>query len=326
MLVPVLLFLLGFLLLIKGGDWFVDGATGIARRFRIPEIIVGATVVSIGTTLPEVMVSSASAVKGAGGIAYGNAIGSVICNTALIAALTVAVKPGPVDRKSLRKPVAFFFGSAAFYLFNAYAFGRFDRWAGFVLLLVFLIYMIVTVRQGLSQGDLPAREHEETDIEPVRRKPLWQDIFLLVVGAAFIAVGADFLVDNGTLIAQELGVPQSVIALTFVALGTSLPELVTAITSLAKGHGALSLGNIVGANLFNLVLVTGTAITLNPFTLPEGKTIAGINASLVIDVPVMAGVMLILTVPAMIRGKMARWQGILLLTVYAAFCVVQFVL
>ena len=211
MLVPVLLFLLGLLLLIKGGDWFVDGATGIARRFHIPEIIVGATVVSIGTTLPEVMVSSASAVKGAGGIAYGNAIGSVICNTALIAALTVAVKPGPVDRKSLKTPVIFFFGSAVFYLFNAYVFGRFDRWAGIVLLSVFLIYMIITVRQGLSGRELPAEEGE-AEIEPARRKPLWQDLLLLVVGAAFIAVGADLLVDNGTIIAEKLGVPQSVIA------------------------------------------------------------------------------------------------------------------
>ena len=326
MFVPVLLFLLGLLLLIKGGDWFVDGATGIARRFHIPEIIVGATVVSIGTTLPEVMVSSASAVKGAGGIAYGNAIGSVICNTALIAALTVAVKPGKVDRKSLKTPVIFFFVSAAFYLFNAYVFGGFARWTGVVLLLIFLIYMIVTVRQGLSGRELPAAEEKEEEIEPARKKPLWQDILLLVVGAALIAVGADLLVDNGTIIAEKLGVPQSVIALTFVALGTSLPELVTAITSLAKGHGALSLGNVIGANLFNLVLVSGMAITLSPFDLPAGKTVAGINASLVIDVPVMAGVMLILTVPALLRGKMARWQGILLLTVYAAFCVFQFVL
>jgi len=326
MLVPVLLFLLGLLLLIKGGDWFVDGATGIARRFHIPEIIVGATVVSIGTTLPEVMVSSASAVKGAGGIAYGNAIGSVICNTALIAALTVAVKPGKVDRKSLKTPVIFFFASAAFYLFNAYAFGRFDRWAGIVLLAVFLVYMIVTVRQGLSGKDLPAEEPADEEVEPARKKPLWQEILLLVVGAALIAVGADLLVDNGTIIAEKLGVPQSVIALTFVALGTSLPELVTAITSLAKGHGALSLGNVIGANLFNLVLVSGMAVTLSPFALPDGKTVAGINASLVVDAPVMLGVMLILTVPALIRGKMARWQGILLLTIYAAFCVFQFAL
>ena len=113
MLIPVLLFIVGLLCLIKGGDWFVDGATGIARRFRLPDIIVGATVVSIGTTLPEVMVSATSAVSGHGEIAYGNAIGSVICNSALIAAITIAVRPGKVDPKTLRVPVAFFFAAAA---------------------------------------------------------------------------------------------------------------------------------------------------------------------------------------------------------------------
>ncbi len=330
MLIPVLLFLLGLLFLIKGGDWFVDGATGIARRFRIPEIIVGATVVSIGTTLPEVMVSATSAVMGHGEIAYGNAIGSVICNTALISALTLTILPGKVDRKSFRTPVIFFFIAAAFYILNAYLFGGFARWSGIVLLLIFAVYMILTIRQGLmgAGNDLPAADEEEErekPIEPVRARALWLDLVLLVVGAALIAVGADLLVDNGTKIAAALGVPESVIALTFVALGTSLPELVTAITSLAKGHGALSLGNVVGANLFNLVLVSGMSITLNPFELPAGKTVAGMNASLVVDVPVMLIVMWIMTIPALITGRMRRWQGISLLMIYAAFCVFQFI-
>ena len=329
MIIPVLLFLLDLLFLIKGGDWFVDGATGIARRFHIPEIIVDATVVSIGTTLPEVMVSATSAVMGHGEIAYGNAIGSVICNTALVSALTLAILPGKVDRKSFRTPVLFFFLAAAFYILNAYLFGGFARWSGIVLLLIFAVYMILTIRQGLSGAGNDALDGEggkedEKPIEPVRAHPLWLDLVLLIVGAAFIAVGADLLVDNGTKIAGALGVPESVIALTFVALGTSLPELVTAITSLAKGHGALSLGNVVGANLFNLVLVSGMAITLNPFELPAGKTVAGMNASLVVDVPVMIAVMCVLTLPALVAGKMKRWQGILLLAVYAAFCVFQF--
>ena len=121
-----------------------------------------------------------------------------------------------------------------------------------------------------------------------------------------------------------LGVPESVIALTFVALGTSLPELVTAITSLAKGHGALSLGNVIGANVFNLVLVSGVSVALAPFTIPQNSTIAGMNASLVMDIPVMFAVMLLLTVPALLKGKLSRPQGIALLCIYAAFCVVQF--
>ena len=319
MLVPVLLFVVGLVCLIKGGDWFVDGASGIARRFHLPELLIGATVVSIGTTLPEVMVSTTSALSGHGEIAYGNAIGSVICNTALIAALTVAIRPGAVNRKTLRTPVLFFFGAAILYAAVAYTTGFFSRPVGLLLLAIFVIYMLVTVFQ--------MKKHpEEADVEEeaAKQRSLILELVLLVVGAALIAVGARLLVDNGTKIAQALGVPESVIALTFVALGTSLPELVTAITSLVKGHSALSLGNVIGANLFNIVLVSGASVSLNPFTIPQSSTIAGHNASLVMDLPVMFAVMLLLTVPALIRGKLGRWQGILLLLIYAAFCAVQF--
>ena len=319
MLIPVILFIVGLLLLIKGGDWFVDGSTAIARRFHIPEIIVGATVVSIGTTLPEVMVSATGALQGQGAMAYGNAIGSIICNTALIAALTIAIKPGPVDVKSLRMPVLFFFLSAGIYCFTAYSTGYFSRPLGFILLAIFLIYMILTIRLGFKN---PVPDNQKVDISTL--PPLWKELVLLVGGAAVIAVGAKLLVDNGTLIAQALGVPESVIALTFVALGTSLPELVTAITSLIKGHSSLSLGNIIGANIFNLVLVSGVSVSLAPFEIPTASTLFGHNASLVLDVPVMLTVMVLMTIPALIRKKLSRAQGILLLAIYAAFCVIQF--
>ncbi len=321
MLVPVLLFILGLVCLIKGGDWFVDGAIGLARRFHVPEILIGATVVSIGTTLPEVMVSAAGALEGHSQIAYGNAIGSVICNTALISALTIAVKPGKTDSKSLRLPVIFFFAAALLFAGVAYTTGQFTRPVGIVLLCMFAAYMLLSVF-SLKKNPAPAGM-EEAD-ETNKDMPLGKSILLLVVGAALIAVGARLLVDNGTLIAAALGVPESVIALTFVALGTSLPELVTAITSLAKGHGSLSLGNVIGANLFNLVLVSGLSITLSPFGIPEGSTIAGMNASLVLDIPVMFFVMLLMTLPALFKGKLYRAQGIILLAVYAAFCVFQF--
>ena len=318
MLIPVLLFIVGLLCLIKGGDWFVDGATGIARRFHVPELLIGATVVSIGTTLPEVMVSTTSALTGHGEIAYGNAIGSVICNAALIAAITIAVRPGKVDPKSLRTPVAFFFVAAAFYAGVAYTTGSFTRPVGIILLAMFVAYIVCNV---MAMKNASAPEEEE---EPEENASFAKELGLLAVGAVLIAVGADLLVDNGTLIAQALGVPESVIALTFVALGTSLPELVTAITSLAKGHGALSLGNVIGANVFNLVLVSGVSVTLAPFSIPQNSTIAGRNASLVMDIPVMFAVMLLLTLPALIKGKLSRPQGIALLCIYAAFCAVQF--
>lgn len=344
MLVPVLLFIVGLVLLIKGGDWFVDGATGIAERFHVPELLIGATVVSIGTTLPEVMVSANSALSGHGEIAYGNALGSIICNTALIAAITVAVKPAGVDKKTLKIPVAFFFGAMVVYAFGAYVRGSFERPLGIVLLCIFAAYLFILVRQALSQMKLAgggtaaavpdaqgsgSGDDADDNIKEKKENPMWKDILLLIVGAALIAEGADLLVDNGTKIAAALGVPESVIALTFVALGTSLPELVTAITSLAKGHGALSLGNICGANIFNLVLVSGLSVALSPFGLPSGKTVnvAGnlMNASLVIDLPLATLVMAVLTIPALIKGELKRWQGILLLVTYGCFCVFQFV-
>lgn len=320
MLKAVLLFIVGLLCLIKGGDWFVDGATGIARKFHLPEILIGATVVSIGTTLPEVMVSTTSALKGIGSIAYGNAIGSIICNTALISAITITVMPGPVDRKSMKTPVIFFFTAFALYAIAAYILGDFTRPFGLLMIGIFIVYMIITVKQMQSSPSPQPAEEEEAEED----MPMSKALILLVLGAALIAVGANLLVDNGTFIAQQLGVPETVIGLTFVALGTSLPELVTAITSLMKGHGALSLGNIIGANLFNLVLVCGVSITLAPFKLPSAATFLGGNSSLTLELPVACLVMLLMTVPALIKGKLSRWQGIALLAIYAIFCFIQF--
>ena len=324
MLVPILLFILGFALLIKGGDWFVDGATAIAHRFHLPELLIGATVVSIGTTLPEVMVSSQAALIGNSGISYGNAIGSIICNTSLIAALTVAIRPSGVNKKTLVFPVCFFFLAAALYAAFAYLKGGFDRWMGILFLCMFVVYMIVNVRNMKAHPD-EADPAEADDASPAQDSPLWKELLLLIVGAAAIAVGANLLVDNGTKIAQWLGVPDSVIGLTMVALGTSLPELVTAITSLVKGHSALSLGNIIGANLFNIVLVSGAAIAIHPFAIPAEKTLAGINSSLLIDIPLMFLVMALLCLPPLAKGRLHRWQGVLLLTVYVAFTAYQFI-
>ena len=336
MLVPILLFILGLVCLIKGGDWFVDGAVSLAHRLNLPEILIGATVVSIGTTLPEVMVSATSAATGHGELAYGNAIGSIICNTALIAAITMAIRPAKIERKDLIVPSIGFFTAAIIYCVISYVTKTFTRLTGIILLAMFAAYMVISVKQsfgkktispGISEtGNIPPGPEQaagQEGSEPAEEMPVWKMVLFLVLGAALIAVGARLLVDNGTKIAEALGVPETVIALTFVALGTSLPELVTAITSLAKGHGALSVGNIIGANLFNLVLVCGISITIRPFDLPSSKLLWGYNASLVLDLPLMMLVMLIMVLPALIKGKLYRWQGIVLLILYAGFCVSQ---
>ena len=377
MITSVLLFAVGLVLLIKGGDWFVDGATGIAKRFNLPDIVVGATVVSIGTTLPEVMVSTTGALAGSGAMAYGNAIGSIICNTALIAAISITCNPGPVNVKSMKTPVIFFFCSAALYCFASYVLGEFPRWMGFVMLGIFVVYTVLTVRNGLKNPDSAAEEEEEEETPDAKGlvkeiallaacavvialfssvstgllmaaafcvyvflknrtikkvnasgKKLWEEILLLAVGAAVIAVGADFLVEHGQIIAINLGVPETVVALLFVALGTSLPELVTTITSLKKGRASLGVGNVIGANVFNLVLVSGVAVSLAPFPVPMENELlnTGLNMSLVFEIPVMLGVMCLMTLPALATKKLGRWQGIALLGIYAAFVVCQFIL
>ena len=380
MLVSVLLFAVGLVLLIKGGDWFVDGAVGIAKRFNLPDIVVGATVVSIGTTLPEVMVSTTGALAGSGAMAYGDAIGSIICNTALIAAISITVNPGPVNVKSMKTPAIFFFCSAALYCLAAYLLGTFPRWMGFVMLAIFVAYMLLTVRNGLKNPDSAADEEEEEEsagmpwsglvlvgavaglvalsgsffeeipawfagimavisvgfllvgskifkVTQIARQ-LWMELILLVAGAGIIAVGADLLVEHGQVIALGLGVPATVVALLFVALGTSLPELVTTITSLKKGRASLGVGNVIGANIFNLVLVSGVAVSLAPFDVPAENTLlnTGLNLSLVLDIPVMLGVMALMIFPALLGKKLSRWQGVALLGIYVAFCICQFTL
>ena len=323
MLAALLWFCAGLFVLVKGGDWFVDGAVGVARKFRLPDLLIGATVVSVGTTLPEVMISASSALAGHGEIAYGNAVGSIICNAALVAAITIAVRPGKADGAALRLPAAFFFAAAAFFAAVAYTAGWFGRWVGAVLLALFAAYLAAQILQA-RRGPAAAPDAAPGDAEG--ESPLRRDLLGLAVGAVLIAVGADLMVDNGILIAAALGVPESVIALTVVALGTSLPELTTAITSLVRGHGALSLGNVVGANLFDLVLVCGVSAALAPFGLPADAELLGRSASLVLDLPVMFLVMMLLVVPPLRRGRLYRWQGAALLAVYAAYCAVQFLL
>ena len=315
----LVLFAIGVVLLIKGGDWFVDSAVGIAKRFRVPEIIIGATVVSIGTTLPEVMVSVTAAVNNNGAIAYGNAIGSIICNTALIAALTIAIRPAPVNRKAVVTPVIFFFISAAIYMVAAYIFGRFDRWMGIVMLVVFAIYMAMTIYKGFKNP--VQNEAKEEDDE--KSGSLLKDVIVLAISAALIAVGADMLEGSSVSLATMAGIPTEVVGVTIVALCTSLPELVTAVTALLKGHGALSLGNIIGANIFNLVLVSGAAVSISPFEIPEGSKLFGFNTSQLIEIPLMVAVMALMTLPTLKKGKLARWQGVSLLCIYAAFVTLQ---
>ena len=301
----VLLFGLGLILICLGGDKLVDAAVAIARKLGIPQIVVGATIVSLGTTLPEILVSTTAAFQGSAAIAAGNAFGSIICNTALIAGLTQTIRPmDKVETRSVGWRAAFFFGTIVIADMVGLLTGEFSRIFGVVLLLTFAVYAWLNIRWASGEGEEGESGEEDGS--------LLKEFVILAVCAVMLYFGANLLVDNGIVLAQLMGVPERVIAVTFIALGTSLPELVTSVVSIIKVYGNVGLGNIIGANLFNLLLVMGIP-----------AAVAGIpleRSTLMVDVPVGFLVMAVLIVPILLRKKASRLQGILLLAIYGAYC------
>lgn len=311
MFIPVLLFVIGLIIICYGGDKFVDNAVIVAKRLGMSEIMVGATIVSIGTTLPEVLVSTTAAFNGSAAICAGNAYGSIICNTALIAGISQFFRPSKgVDKKSFNWNVSLFFFFSILLFFIQYVSGSISRPTGFLLLAGFIIYTFGYIKIASSKtaaGD--SRQDEEA-------VSLGRAFLLMALFAAMLFIGARLLVNNGIVIAEALGVPERVIAVTFIALGTSLPELVTTITSIVKGLGNLGLGNILGANLLNLLLVVGIPAAISGFSVERQTTF--------IDIPISVAVMLILTVPFMVKKRGFRAQGLALLLVYAGYCIYSF--
>ncbi len=312
MVKAVILFVIGLVLICLGGDRLVDAAVAIAKKLGIPQIVVGATIVSLGTTLPEILVSTTAAFDGSAAIAAGNAFGSIICNTALIAGLTQTIRPTKqVETSSLSWRGIFFFVVVIGLDICGFLTGAFDRPVGIVLLVLFIVYAYLNVIRASAEGG-GEEEQEKADKVSI---PL--QIIILAVCAACLFVGANLLVDNGILIAEAIGVPERVIAVTFIALGTSLPELMTSVMSLIKGYGNVGLGNVIGANLLNMLLVIGIP-----------SAIAGIpleRSAVMVDMPLACLVMAILIVPILIRKKSSRIQGIALLGIYAVYCIASFV-
>ena len=310
MLKAIALFVVGLILICVGGDRLVDASVAIAKKLGIPHIVVGATIVSIGTTLPEVLVSTTAAFQGSADICAGNAFGSIICNTALIAGLTQTIRPTKkVEAGSFNWRTVFFMVTILALIVYGFVFGRYDRIAGIALLLGFALYAFLSIR-------LAGNSEEEENDQDKGEGNLLKQLVILVVCAAFLYVGAKLLVDNGILIAEGLHVPERVIAVTFIALGTSLPELVTSLMSLIKGYGNVGLGNIIGANLLNLLLVIGIPASLTGIQLAD-QTIR-------VDAPMGVVVMLLLTAPLFVKKRAYRWQGILLLLVYAGYCIASY--
>lgn len=313
MLITVALFVLGLVLICLGGDKLVDAAVAIAKKIGIPQIVVGATIVSLGTTLPEILVSTTASFNGSSAIAAGNAFGSIICNTALIAGLTQMIKPTrKVETAPLLWRAAMFFGVIIVLDVVGFMRGAFERPVGFLLLATFVVYAVLNiVRVGAEGGD------EEKSGENAGVVSLAKQFVILALCAVMLYFGANLLVDNGILIAEAIGVPERVIAVTFIALGTSLPELVTSIMSMIKGYENVGFGNILGANILNILAVVGipAAVVGIPLEISAYQ----------VDIPLAAAVMAILILPILVRKKASRVQGALLLAIYFVYCIMSFV-
>ena len=255
----IFLFVIGLIMLIKGGDWFVDSASGIARRFKLPELLIGATVVSIGTTLPEVMVSAQGAAAGSGAMAYGNAIGSIICNTSLIAALTVAIKPSKVERRPMILPVCFFFGAAVFYSVIAYATGTFSRITGIVLLIAFVVYMVITVlsmkkrpvdiAEGLSQTESEEPEYSRTEFS----------VKSLIIETLVCGIGGAFMIYKGGVI-RYFGVAMIVVFLIHTIISVIYKLARKSPAAIIRDIFFIAIGSAIIAGGANLLVDSGTYI------------------------------------------------------------------
>ena len=299
----LLLLAVGFFLLVKGADWFVDGASSIADKFGIPQLVIGLTIVAMGTSAPETAVSITAAIKGNADIAVGNVVGSNILNILIILGISSVITAIAVAKTTIRYEIPIMLIITFLLLALGANDGIINLWEGIILLVCFaayLFYMFVMVKRGEMQAE---------DIESVD-KPLWKMLLACVVGLALIVLGSDVTVDAATALAKAFGMSEKFIGLTIVALGTSLPELFTSVIAAKKGKADIAIGNIVGSNIFNILFVLGTSALIIPVVF---------EMSFVIDclVAVAAGVILWLCVCR--KKKLNRLDGIIMLTSYAVY-------
>lgn len=308
--VTVVLFAVGIFLIVKGGDFFVDAASWIAEVSGIPKLIVGATVVSFATTLPELLVSVFAAVQGNVDIAIGNAVGSVTANIGLIMAIALICIPTAIKRSDyMLKTVLMLLAAGILAILGISG----NSAVGIVPSILLLVIFTVSTADNVKNAVKNMKNGENERIAISGGAEILKNIAKFVGGAAAIVVGADLLVDNGSALAGAIGVPDRIIAVTFVAIGTSLPELVTTVTAIIKKQASLSAGNIIGANIIDLTLILPLCSIISGKALPiEGTAgLVDIPASLIVGAAAM--------IPALITGKFHRWQGILLLGLYAVY-------
>ena len=303
--VAAVIFIVGLILTIKGGDWFVDSASWFAEATGIPKFVVGATVVSFATTLPELLVSVRAAMNGSAQLAIGNAVGSVTANTTLIMGVSLVAIAGVVSRKSFAFKGGLFLAAIVGLTVLSLS-GALPVWSAFVLWAIFLAFMVSNLIEGKKGA-------ESDDLDSFEKKEIPGKILFFILGTASIVLGAEFLVSSGKTIASGIGISETIIGFTVIALGTSLPELVTTLTAIRKKENSLSVGNIIGANIIDTTLILPLCAVINGEALPVDRI------NLVFDFPVCITACAVAVVPTIIQGKFKKWQGYALLTIYALY-------
>ena len=311
----LLLFAAGLLCIIKGGDLFVDAASWIAEASGIPKFIIGATVVSFATTMPEMLVSVFAALQGNADIAVGNAVGSVTANVGLIMCVALICMECAMTRKQFGVKACLLL-AAILALFGFTRDGQLSVLESVLILVIFvgfLVESLIAARQ--EQGsELPAQEERPK----IDKKTVLLNIGKFLLGAAGIVLGAQLLIDNGSALARMLGVPDAVIAATMIAIGTSLPELVTTLTAIKKKQASLSVGNIIGANIMDLTLIMPLCAVI------QGKPMTVERQGMLLDIPACLIICAAALIPALVQGKFKRWIGYLIGGLYIAYLIIMF--
>ena len=302
-IIDLVLLVVGFVMLVKGADVFVDGAAGIAKKFGIPELVVGLTIVAMGTSAPEAAVSITSALSGHAGITIGNVLGSNILNTLVILGLTGAIVAIAIQKSTLFIEMPYMLLITGVLIFMGMTGGVITRIEGVILWVLFIVYMVYLF--------VVAKKGKNEDGEP-ETIPVWKLLLFGIVGAVIVVWGSDITVDSAVSLAEVIGISDRIIGLTIVALGTSLPELVTSVTAARKGNADIAIGNIVGSNIFNILFVVGTSALIINIPYASGFIIDGIIA-------VAAGVLL--WISTVKDKKLTRPWGIAMLVSYAAYVV-----
>ena len=304
----ILLFVVGLVLIIKGGDWFVDSAVFIANLTGIPKFIIGATIVSVATTLPELTVSVTGVIDGELDLAVGNAVGSVTANIGLIMGISLVCIPAVIKRSQFWLKGTLM-SAAALLLWILCKDGTLHMLPSFALFALLAVYVWDNIRD--AKNDVGSDEREIVD-----KKDLPKQLVIFIIGIAAIVCGSKLLIEYGSELALLLGVPSAIIGVTMVAIGTSLPELITTLTAIRKRESSMSIGNIIGANIIDLALILPICSVVS-----DGKlTIA--EQSYALDMPMCFAMTLIAVLPPLIKGKLYRWQGILILALYAVYVVI----